>query len=128
MKIGLVEKILIALSVTVVLGSFAFAYVARPKADAVVMLKTLNMTCASCAGTIEKTLLGKAGVSEVTVDVEAAGVTVVYDSRATGPDELAAAVTAAGYRSGVAQSLTLERYRGRQPAANGQAKQSGCCN
>jgi copper chaperone CopZ len=126
MKIGLVEKLLIALSVIVVLGSFAFAINAQPKPDSAVVLKTLNMTCSSCAGTIEKTLLGKHGVSEVAVDVEAARVTVVYDSRVTGPEALADAVTMAGYRSGVLQRMPIEQYRGQNPAANAQANKGGC--
>ena len=126
MKIGLVEKVLIALSVMVVLGSVAFAINAQPKPDSVVVLKTLNMTCASCAGTIEKTLLGKLGVSEVKVDVAAAQVSAVYDSRVTGPEALADFVTTAGYRSGVAQSMTIEQYRGQYPEANTQAKKIGC--
>lgn len=111
MKIGLVEKVLIALSVLVVLGSFAFAIAARSKPDSVVVLKTLDMTCGSCAVTIEKTLLGKPGVGEVAVDVGAAQVVVIYDARATSPEMLATAVTAAGYRSGIVQNLSLERYR-----------------
>lgn len=111
MKIGPVEKILIALSVLVVLGSFAFAINAVPKPDSVVVLKTLNMTCGSCAKTIEKTLLGKPGVGEVSVDVAAAQVVVIYDARITNPETLAAAVTAAGYQSGIVQSLSLERFR-----------------
>lgn len=126
MKIGLVEKILIALSIIVVLGSFAFAINAQPKPDSVVVLKTLNMTCSSCAGTIEKTLQGKPGVGEVTVDVEAAQVAVVYDSRTTKPEALAAAVTAAGYRSGIARNMSLEQYREKNPIASAQQKKNGC--
>lgn len=135
MKIGLVEKILIALSVVVVLGSFAFAINAQPKPDSVVVLKTLNMTCASCAGTIEKTLLGKPGVSEVKVDVAAAQVTAVYDARATNPAALAEAVTTAGFKSGVARQCSLEQYRtmtgqndsGKDPSKKGGCG-SSCCN
>ena len=129
MKIGPIEKILIALAVLVVLGSFAFAINARPKPDSVVVLKTLNMTCGSCAGTIEKTLLGKPGVGEVTVDVAAAQVVVVYDARATNPETLAAAVTAAGYQSGIVRSLSLERYReitGEKGSDKKPVKKSGC--
>ncbi|NJC87504.1 MAG: heavy-metal-associated domain-containing protein [Desulfuromonas sp.] len=130
MKIGRVEKILIALSVTVVLGSFAFAFNARPpKADAVVVLKTLNMTCGSCAGKIEQALLATPGVAEVKVDVESAQVIAVYEAQATNPEALADAVTAAGFRSGVARKLSLEQYRtltGQDGSGQGQPKKGGC--
>lgn len=111
MKIGRVEKILIAMSIVVVLGSFAFALNARSKPDSVVVLKTLNMTCGSCAGSIEKVLGEKPGVDNVSVDVAAAQVVVVYDARQTNAQDLAGAVTAAGYPSGVVRELSLERYR-----------------
>lgn len=126
MKIGPVEKILIALSVLVVLGSFAFAIAARPQSDAVAMLKTLGMTCGSCAGTIEKTLLAHPGVAEASVNVETAQVTVVYDSRATRPETLAEAVSAAGYRSAVARTLTLAQHRQQAPRPSSQASKGGC--
>lgn len=126
MKIGLVEKVLIALSVIVVLGSMAFAVNAQPKPDSVVLLKTLDMTCASCFGTIEKTLLGKPGVSEVKVDVNAARVIAVYDSRFTGPEALADTVTTAGYRSRVARTMSIEQFRGQNPAVITQANKGGC--
>lgn len=111
MKIGPVEKILIALSIIVVLASFVFAVRAIPNPDSVVVLKTLNMTCGSCASAIERTLLGKPGVSEVMVDVAAGQVIAIYDARITNSDALAEFVSAAGYKSGVVQSLSLQRYR-----------------
>jgi Cu+-exporting ATPase len=129
MKIGLVEKILIALSISVVLGSFAFAVNARPAADQVAVLKTLGMTCASCAGKIEQTLKAVPGVAEVTVDIAAARVTAAYAANTTTPEVLAEAITAAGYRSGVVQSLPLAQYRqlvAQQGAAGDVAKKSGC--
>jgi len=129
MKIGLVEKILIALSVTVVLASFVFANNARPEPDSVVVLKTLGMTCGSCAGKIETALRGKPGVGEVKVDVEAAQVIATYDAKVTTPEALAEAVTTAGFRSGIAQNLSLEQYRkmtGQNVSDKGPAKKSGC--
>lgn len=129
MKIGPIEKFLIALSIIVVLTSFGFAVKAMPNPDSVVVLKTLNMTCGSCAGSIERTLLGKPGISEVTVDVAAGQVIAVYDARYTDPDAVAEAVSAAGYKSGVVQSLSLERYReitGQTGLDKKPLKQSGC--
>lgn len=111
MKIGLVEKVLIGLAVTVVLISFAFSVAAKPEPDSVVVLKTLGMTCGSCAGKIEKALLEKPGVAEVSVDVESAQVIVIYDARVTNSQALAEAVSASGFKSDVARSLSLERYR-----------------
>lgn len=129
MKIGRVEKILIAVSIVVVLGSFAFALNARPKPDTVAVLKTLNMTCSSCASSIEKALSGKSGVDDVAVDVAAAQVVVVYDARQTSAQDLAGAVTAAGYPSGVVRELSLERYReitGQNVFDKKPLKKSGC--
>ncbi|MCM2263938.1 MAG: heavy-metal-associated domain-containing protein [Desulfuromonadales bacterium] len=129
MKIGLVEKILIALSVTVVLASFVFANNARTEPDSVVVLKTLGMTCGSCAGKIENALLGKPGVADVRVNVEAAQVIAAYDARVTSPEELADAVTTAGFRSGVVQKLPLEKYRamtGQNVSGKDQSGKSGC--
>lgn len=130
MKIGLIEKILIALSVLVVLGSFAFALNARPQADSVAVLKTLGMTCRSCAGTIEKNLLAKPGVMEVTVLVDSGQVTATYDSGIIRPEEIVATVTEAGYKSAVVKNLPLENYHAKSgPKPSGQGGcGSGCCN
>jgi copper chaperone CopZ len=129
MKIGPVEKVLIVLSVLVVMGSFAFAINAMPKPDTVAVLKTLNMTCGSCAGSIEKTLSERPGVDSVSVDVAAAQVVVIYDARQTSSQDLAGAVTAAGYPSGVVRELSLEHYReitGQNGLDKKPLKKSGC--
>ena len=129
MKIGVVEKVLIALSITVVLASFVFANNARPEPDSVVVLKTLGMTCGSCAGKIETALRGSPGVAEVKVDVEAAQVVAVYDARIASPEALADAVTTAGFKSGITRKLSLAQYRemtGQKVPGKDQAGKSGC--
>lgn len=135
MKIGLVEKILIALSITVVVASMVFALNSRPEADRVAVLKTLGMTCGSCAASIERLLITKPGVVEVKVSVEAARVAVGYDSKFTGAEMIAVAATEAGYRSAVVEELTVAQFRerhGDQLSSMAQSKKggcgSGCCN
>lgn len=129
MKIGLVEKILIALSITVVVASMVFALNARPEADRVAVLKTLGMTCRSCSASIERLLMAKPGVIEVAVSVEEARVIVAYDSKFTDAAQIAAAATEAGYRSGVVEELTKEQFEsrhGKQLSSTVQGKKSGC--
>lgn len=129
MKIGLVEKILIALSISVVVASMVFALNSRPEADRAAVLKTLGMTCASCAASIERLLITKPGVVEVNVAVDAARVTVAYDSKFTGAAEIAAVATEAGYRSAVVEELTAEQFRerhGQQLSSMAQTRKSGC--
>jgi copper chaperone CopZ len=55
------------------------------------------MSCGGCARNVKAALGSMAGVSEVNVDVAAKRVTVRYDEAAIAPDELAAALTEAGY-------------------------------
>jgi len=55
-----------------------------------------GMTCASCARRVEKTLAGRPGVRAASVNFTLERATVDYDLPAA-PDDLAEAVTAAGY-------------------------------
>jgi Cu+-exporting ATPase len=56
-----------------------------------------RMSCAACAGRVEKALLGTAGVVEANVNLAAEKATVEYDPALVGAGELAGAVEAAGY-------------------------------
>jgi copper chaperone CopZ len=102
-------------------------------ADTVAILKSSGITCASCAGRIEKGLSGKAGVASVAVDVTTGIVTVAYDSKLAKPEALARTITSLGYGSSIAQVLSPEQYRektGKAVAVLAPAKTDGCgcCN
>ena len=57
-----------------------------------------GMTCASCAARVEKRLNGLDGV-EATVNFATEAAAVTYDRALIGPDQIVAAVEAAGYRA-----------------------------
>jgi len=56
-----------------------------------------GMTCASCAGRIEKGLAGLAGVAEAHANYGTKRATVVYDPRTTGTDDFEATIAGLGY-------------------------------
>ena len=56
-----------------------------------------GMTCASCAGRIEKGLAGLAGVAEAHANYGTKRATVVYDPRTTGADVFEATIAGLGY-------------------------------
>ena len=56
-----------------------------------------GMSCASCAGNIEKALAGLPGVNSASVNFATERATVAYDPKLTGPKEFVHAVTDAGY-------------------------------
>ena len=62
-----------------------------------VTLGLIGMTCSSCAGVIEKTLIKVPGVSAATVNLAANSGTVEFDPSVVGIDELIKAVKGAGY-------------------------------
>lgn len=57
----------------------------------------VGMSCASCAARVDKTLNGQKGVRSAAVNYAAATALVEYDEGETSPEELRAAVLAAGY-------------------------------
>jgi copper chaperone CopZ len=63
-------------------------------------LKVIGMSCSGCAGSVEKALKGVKGVSAAKVDLKAGKATVDYDPALTGENDLAKAVTKAGYKVG----------------------------
>ena len=68
-------------------------------ADAIktVTLEVLGMNCAACPIAVKKALKKVPGVSNVKVDYKSGIAEVNFDPNITSPDELAQAVTTAGY-------------------------------
>ncbi len=62
-----------------------------------VVLEIESMTCASCVGRVEKTLMSVPGVLEASVNLATETATVRYVAGATTPAEIAAIVTNSGY-------------------------------
>ncbi len=60
-------------------------------------LPITGMGCSGCADSVETALQSVEGVENVKVDLEKASAVVTYDETTTGPEELAAAVSDAGY-------------------------------
>ncbi|WP_298272414.1 heavy-metal-associated domain-containing protein [Geobacter sp.] len=99
------------------------------RADSVVVLKSLGLSCGSCASRIDKALRAKPGVASVAVDVDAGRVTVAYDSKGITPETIAETVTAAGYGSSILQTMTADQYQamtGRKLASLAVPKAGGC--
>jgi Cu+-exporting ATPase len=67
-------------------------------------VETLNlsvdgMTCANCARSVERKLLGVPGVTNASVSLEAASATVEYDTELVKPEMFAKAVRELGYEA-----------------------------
>ena len=62
-----------------------------------VTLEVQGMTCAACPITVKKALKKVPGVTDVKVDYKSGVAEVNYDPKKTSPDELAKAITTAGY-------------------------------
>jgi len=62
-----------------------------------VTLEVQGMTCAACPITVKKALKRVPGVSDVKVNYKSGIAEVNYDPNKTSPDELAKAITTAGY-------------------------------
>ncbi|MCM2358489.1 MAG: heavy-metal-associated domain-containing protein [Geobacteraceae bacterium] len=128
MKKGKIINIVLVLAVVVLLSIFALAVRISPTADNVAVLRTAGMTCGSCANDIEKALQAEGGVASVEVDVDGGWVVVGYDSKKTGPDAIVSTVAGLGYRSKVAEQLSVEQFRkitGRNPG-QGVTRKTGC--
>lgn len=62
-----------------------------------VTLEVQGMTCAACPITVKKALKNVPGVTDVKVDYKSGIAEINYDPKKTSPDELAKAITTAGY-------------------------------
>jgi len=74
-----------------------------------------GMTCANCSARVERALRKLPGVSEASVNLATERASVQFDPAAVGPDEIAAAVTDAGYEP---VSAALELGIGGMTCAN----------
>ena len=62
-------------------------------------LSVRGMTCANCARSVERKLLGVPGVTKASVSLEAASATVEYDTDLVKPEMFAKAVRELGYEA-----------------------------
>ncbi|TLM74030.1 MAG: copper-translocating P-type ATPase, partial [Actinobacteria bacterium] len=81
-----------------------------------------GMHCAACQQVIEKTLLKAPGVTSATVNLTAETAAVDFDPQVAGPDELIAAVVAAGYTATVRQRVSPLADAGEDPQRVAQRK------
>ncbi|MDF0606740.1 copper ion binding protein [Neisseriaceae bacterium TC5R-5] len=65
------------------------------------ILQVEGMSCQACVNSVSKVLGTMAGVSEVEVQLAAKQARVLYDAAVVSPEELAAAVTDAGFDAGL---------------------------
>lgn len=82
-----------------------------PVPNAVAALKTIGMTCGSCADKIEKALRPMNGVAGVEVDVNGGWVLVGYDTASANPETFAGAVRKAGFKSWLMKQMSLADFR-----------------
>lgn len=100
MKKWIVNSTLV-LATVALLVFLAFHVRVTPAANEVAVLKTIGMSCGSCAARISKALESKEGVGSVLVDIETGKVTVLHDSQKIDAEQVASVVTDAGYPSSV---------------------------
>ncbi|HEU0299721.1 MAG TPA: cation transporter [Longimicrobium sp.] len=66
-----------------------------------VRLNVEGMSCSHCQAAVEKALQNQGGVRSATVHLQEGAAEVEFDPAAVSPEQLAAAVTAEGYRADV---------------------------
>jgi copper chaperone CopZ len=102
-------------------------------ADAVAVLDTSGMTCASCIKDVTKTLQSQKGVAATEVDLEGGRVLAGYDSKQADPRRLAGKLTEKGFKSQVMAVLTPEQFQALsghkigEKGTGGKGCGSGCC-
>lgn len=128
MKKRNILNILLILIVVCIATVFAFSVRIGAAADSVVVLKTLGMTCGSCAARIAKAMGSEKGVASTEVDLDNGRVIVWYESKTTRPEKLAERITGIGYGSSILQIFTAEEYRRLTGKTGGvKAAGGGCC-
>ena len=126
MKNRKLENMVLALTVFLVLGMFAFAIHVRPTADQVAVVKATGINCGVIAE-IEKRLYAKQGVVTVEVSPNDGKVIVGYDSKTVQPQAIAAVIAEMGCEITILELLEVEKFRatsGVGPDAN--ASSVGC--
>ena len=122
-KIINIALLLMAIAVLTVL---ALSIRVKIKHDSVVVLRTLGMTCSSCADKITKALEIRKGVASTEVDTDAGRVIVWYDSHAVKPESLAQSLTGAGYGSSILVSMPADKYRAMTGKSGATRTMTGC--
>lgn len=119
------------LSVASLLLFLAFRVKIPPVADTVAVFSTKGMTCASCTEKVSRALAGWKGIAATEVDQTGGVVFVGYERKSTGPEEIAARISAAGFDSTTRAVMTPEQFRqasGREFGRGGKrASGCGCC-
>jgi Cu+-exporting ATPase len=72
-----------------------------------ISIPVTGMSCASCVRRVERTLFGKEGVAEASVNFATEKASVTYEPAATSPDKLIGAIRDAGYGTDV-REVTFE--------------------
>ncbi len=90
---------------TVVEASEVLSKLGYPARKSQVILNVASMSCASCVGRVDRAVIAVPGVLDVNVNLASETATINYLEEATDPMSLAAAVTKAGYRAEVVQSV-----------------------
>lgn len=86
------------LSVLLLMAFIAPVAVAEPAVkETVVFTVSPEMHCQNCENKIKTNLRFEKGVVEITTDLKAKTVTIVYDTRKTNPEKLIAAFAKIGY-------------------------------
>ena len=106
-----VSTALLVLTSVAMLVVLAFRVSIGATADSVAVLRTIGMTCGSCASKITDALKTVPGVAATEVDVENGWVIVGYDTNVVQPAKLAEKVKETGYYSMVTEVTTPERFK-----------------
>ncbi|ACM20903.1 heavy metal transport/detoxification domain protein [Geotalea daltonii FRC-32] len=104
-------NIALVLAVVALMVFLAFHVKIKRPVQEVAVLKTIGMTCGSCAGKIEKALMRLPGTAGVEVDVEGGWVLVGYQSTSAKPDTFAAAVNNEGFRSWLMEKMPIAEFK-----------------
>ena len=87
------------------------------------VLPITGMTCANCAGTVERTLRKTSGVSDASVSYASERATVRFDPGAVSPEELVRAVERAGYGAILVEESEIEEAEEHARADEAHAQQ-----
>ena len=81
------------------------------------VLRVEGMTCGGCVSTIQNSLDPLGGIDDVQVDLASNSVRIIFDSRVhANADQMAAAITASGYRASVVRILSSDQLQAQTDA------------
>lgn len=78
----------------------ATSYAQAPAATKAAFIPVEGMSCGSCAANVKRAVKGMNGVTEAEVSLEQRGVNVHYVASKVTPEQVATAITQAGYKAG----------------------------